>query len=214
MRMFEHQRQAKHCSTILSVVSLILLSILSIGLSIGVEAVNAGTDKTLAGKKNKMTINDPIVVMDTTKGTIKVEIYKKEAPKTAENFLDLVQRGFYNGLTFHRYEPGFCIQGGDPKGTGTGGFIDSATGRERTIPLEVDAANPHLRHDAAGVLAMARSNDPNSASSQFYFTLGPASFLDGNYAVFGRVTDGLDVVKALRKGDKMTKVAVLETAAK
>jgi cyclophilin family peptidyl-prolyl cis-trans isomerase len=149
--------------------------------------------------------------MDTTKGIIKIEIFADEAPITSKNFLDLVGRNFYNGLTFHRYEPGFCIQGGDPRGNGTGGFVDPDTGRERTIPLEV---TPKLKHSEAGVLAMARSNNPNSASSQFYFTLGPASFLDGQYAVFGKVTDGLSVVKELRKGDKMTKVFVLQEAHK
>lgn len=155
---------------------------------------------------------DPVVVLETTKGTIKVQIYKTDAPISANNFLDLVGRGFYNGLTFHRYEPGFCIQGGCPKGTGTGGFVDPATGKERRIQLEVNTGNPNLRHNTAGVMAMARANDPNSASSQFYFTLGDASFLDGQYAVFGRVLEGLDAVKALRANDKMNKVSVLETA--
>jgi cyclophilin family peptidyl-prolyl cis-trans isomerase len=74
--------------------------------------------------------------------------------------------------------------------------------------------SPKLKHSEAGIIAMARSNDPNSASSQFYFTLGPASFLDGQYAVFGKVIDGLNVVKELRKGDKMTRVSVLETVSK
>lgn len=158
-----------------------------------------------------MTTNDPTVVMETTKGTIKIQVFKSDAPITASNFLDLVQRGFYNGLTFHRYEPGFVIQGGCPQGTGTGGFIDPQTGAERTIELEV---KPHLKHDNAGIVAMARSNEPNSASSQFYFTLGGASFLNMQYAVFGKVIEGLDAVKQLRAGDKMTSVTVLETAAR
>ncbi len=158
-----------------------------------------------------MTTSDPVVVLDTTKGTIKVRIYKDEVPKTAGNFLDLVKRGFYNGLTFHRYEPGFCIQGGCPKGTGTGGFVDPETNKERRIPLEV---SKELKHSEAGVIAMARANDPNSASSQFYFTLDPANFLDMQYAVFGKVTEGLDVVKSLRVGDVMKDVKVMEPAAK
>ena len=158
-----------------------------------------------------MTTSDPVVVLDTTKGTIKVRIYKDEVPKTAGNFLDLVKRGFYNGLTFHRYEPGFCIQGGCPKGTGTGGFVDPETKKERRIPLEV---SKELKHSEAGVIAMARSSDPNSASSQFYFTLDPANFLDMQYAVFGKVTEGLDVVKSLRVGDVMKNVQVLEQVAK
>lgn len=155
---------------------------------------------------------DPVVAMETNKGTIKVQIYKHEVPKTSENFLDLVGKNFYNGVTFHRYEPGFCIQGGDPKGTGEGGYIDPKTHQERTIALETSPAmvaeNPKLKHSQAGVIAMARTQVPNSASSQFYFTLAPASFLDGQYAVFGKVVDGLPVVLELRKGDKMTKVYV------
>ena len=141
-------------------------------------------------------------VMDTNKGRITIELYEDKAPITASNFIDLIKRGFYNGLGFHRYEPGFVIQGGDPRGNGTGGFMDD-TGRERTIPLEV---TPELKHGAAGAVAMARSQNPNSASSQFYITLGPAAFLDNSYAVFGRVTDGLDVVMQLRSGDKITTV--------
>ncbi|MER5866092.1 peptidylprolyl isomerase [Kitasatospora sp. NPDC002040] len=141
------------------------------------------------------------VVIETTKGTITVELYEDKAPVTAGNFADLVERGFYDGLTFHRHEPGFVIQGGDPKGNGTGGFIDPDTGRERTIELEV---TPELKHGEAGALSMARSQNPNSASSQFYITLGPAAFLDLNYAVFGRVVQGLDVVQELRVGDKVT----------
>lgn len=168
--------------------------------------VSAGTSKQV-----EMNSNNPIVEMDTTKGTIKIEIFESEAPITSQNFLDLVERGFYNGLSFHRYEPGFCVQGGDPKGNGTGGFVDPNTGRERRIKLEV---TPKLRHSEAGIIAMARSSDPNSASSQFYFTLGPASFLDGQYAVFGKVISGLDIVQELRKGDKMTKVFVLAGAHK
>jgi cyclophilin family peptidyl-prolyl cis-trans isomerase len=150
-----------------------------------------------------------VVVLDTTKGTIKIEVHNEQAPKTADNFLDLVNRNFYNGLTFHRYEPGFVIQGGCPKGTGTGGFTDPATGKERRIPLEVKA---ELKHDKAGMVAMARSDNPDSASCQFYITLAPATFLDMKYAVFGKVIEGLDVVQQLRAGDKMTKVYELSTA--
>ncbi len=156
-----------------------------------------------------MNPSDPIVVMETTKGKIKVQIYKSEVPATADNFLDLVTKGFYNGLIFHRYEPGFCIQGGCPEGTGYGGYKDPATNKERNIPLEV---KPNLKHSEAGVIAMARANDPNSASSQFYFTLGPANFLDMQYAVFGKAIEGQDVVMQLRKGDKMVSVSVLEPA--
>lgn len=145
--------------------------------------------------------NDPIVLIETNKGTIKAQIYLNDAPITAQNFLDLVNRGFYNGLTFHRYEPGFCLQGGCPKGTGTGGS-------GKNIPLEIAKK---LSHKEKGILAMARADDPNSASSQFYFTLGDAGFLDGNYAIFGKLIEGMDVLDQLRKGDKMVNVKVGES---
>ncbi|HEY3328406.1 MAG TPA: peptidylprolyl isomerase [Capsulimonadaceae bacterium] len=150
---------------------------------------------------------NPTVTLETSKGTIVIELAQDEAPITAGNFADLVKRGFYNGLTFHRYEPGFVIQGGCPHGTGTGGFTDPATGQERRIPLEV---TPSLKHNAAGVVAMARSQNPNSASCQFYITLAPAAFLDNNYAVFGKVTSGLEAALNLRKGDKIESATVTE----
>jgi len=139
-------------------------------------------------------------VIETSKGTIKFELYEDLAPVTAGNFIELAGENFYDGLTFHRVEPGFVIQGGCPLGTGTGGS-------RKRIPLEV---SPNLKHGPAGAVAMARSSDPNSASSQFYITLGEASFLDGNYAVFGRVTEGQSVVESIRVGDKMTSVRITE----
>jgi cyclophilin family peptidyl-prolyl cis-trans isomerase len=137
-------------------------------------------------------------VIETTKGTIRAELDEENAPITTANFIELIQRGFYDGLTFHRYEPGFVIQGGDPSGNGTGGS-------GKTIKLETTGK---FKQDSAGTLAMARSQNPDSASCQFYITLGNAGFLDGSYASFGRVTEGLDVVQQLRKGDKMTKVTL------
>lgn len=158
-----------------------------------------------AEKVSKEFKGDPVVVMETTKGTIRAELYKDLAPKTVENFVGLCNKKFYDGLTFHRYEPGFCIQGGDPNGNGTGG---SGT----TIPLETNPRDPHTRHNAPGVLAMARASDPNSASSQFYFALSKVPQLDDppGYAVFGRALDpeSLANVMKLRKGDKMLKVYI------
>lgn len=143
---------------------------------------------------------DPLVALTTSKGVITIKVYKNEAPITAGNFLDLVKRGFYKDMVFHRVVPGFVIQTGDPLGNGTGGFTDPATGKERTIPME---QKPGLKHDAAGVVAMARSQDPNSASSQFYITLAAQPNLDiMHYAVFGRVVKGLDVVMKIRQGDQ------------
>jgi peptidyl-prolyl cis-trans isomerase B (cyclophilin B) len=148
---------------------------------------------------------DPVVLLQTTQGNIKIKVFKKQAPITANNFMDLVNRHFYDGLKFHRYVPSFVIQGGDPTGTGGGDFIDPQTHQARTIQLEKVQG---LNHDAAGMVAMARTNDPNSASCQFYITLAPQPFLDNppGYAVFGKVIDGMDAVMKLRQGDKMIKV--------
>lgn len=145
---------------------------------------------------------NPTAVIKTDKGDITVELNEDKAPVTAGNFIGLAKKGFYDGLNFHRVEPGFVIQGGCPQGTGMGGSGN-------TIPLEI---HPDLRHDAAGTLAMARSQNPNSASSQFYITLAATPFLDDGYAVFGKVTDGLDVVKNIRVGDKIQSVTVQDSA--
>jgi peptidyl-prolyl cis-trans isomerase B (cyclophilin B) len=136
-------------------------------------------------------------ILETQKGTIKFELYEAEAPITTKSFIDLTNKGFYNGLTFHRIEPGFVIQGGDPKGNGTGGS-------DKTIPLEIA---PSLTHKK-GAVGMARSQDPDSASSQFYICLEDAKFLDRNYAVFGLVTEGMDVAAKIRKGDKILKATI------
>jgi cyclophilin family peptidyl-prolyl cis-trans isomerase len=138
------------------------------------------------------------VTMETSKGTIKFVLHEDKAPLTTSNFAGLAESGFYDGLTFHRVEPGFVIQGGDPLGNGTGGS-------GKTIRLET---HPELRHDRAGTVAMARSSNPDSASCQFYITLAPTPFLDGNYAVFGYVSEGQEVVSSIRPGDKITKVTV------
>jgi peptidyl-prolyl cis-trans isomerase B (cyclophilin B) len=125
-------------------------------------------------------------VIETSMGSIKAELYESKAPVTVSNFISLAKSGFYDGLTFHRVIKGFVIQGGDPNGDGTGGS-------DKTIPLEV---NKDLTH-VDGALGMARSADPNSASSQFYICDGPQHGLDGNYAVFGKVIEGMDVVRKI-----------------
>lgn len=146
--------------------------------------------------ENKMV---KYVTIETDKGTIKAELYTEKAPITTKNFIDLANSGFYNGLTFHRVEKGFVIQGGDPKGDGTGGS-------GKNIPLEINKDLTHVE----GALGMARSQDPNSASSQFYITLAPTPFLDGSYAVFGKVVSGMEVVKKIQVGDKMNKVYITD----
>ncbi|MDD4262496.1 MAG: peptidylprolyl isomerase [Syntrophaceticus schinkii] len=134
------------------------------------------------------------VTIDTAKGQIVLEVYPDLMPITVANFDKLVQSGFYNGLKFHRVED-WVIQGGDPKGNGTGGPGWS-------IKLET---NPQLRN-VRGAVAMARAMDPDSAGSQFYILKKDASWLDGQYAVFGKVTEGMDVVDQIKTGDQMQTV--------
>ena len=138
-----------------------------------------------------------IASIKTNKGEIKFELFEDKAPVTSKNFIELANAGFYNGLKFHRYVPGFVIQGGDPKGDGTG-----SSGK--TIKLEINNELKHIK----GAVAMARSQDPDSASSQFYITLAETPNLDGQYAVFGKVIEGMDVVMQLRQGDVMKDVSV------
>ncbi len=179
------------------------------------------------------------VVEMVVKGTpITMQLDGTNAPITAGNFVDLVNRGLYNGLAFHRVvrqpQP-FVVQGGDPQSKdpnfpasqlGTGGFIDPALGTERYIPLEIKPNGastpvygqtfqeagitqpPVLRHHR-GAVAMARSQLPNSASSQFYITLADLSFLDGNYAVFGNVTSGMEAVDQIQQGDRIETARVV-----
>jgi peptidyl-prolyl cis-trans isomerase B (cyclophilin B) len=149
---------------------------------------------------------DPVAVMTTSKGVVVMRLFSKYAPKTVSNFVDLAQKGFYNGLTFHRVEPGFIVQGGCPRGDGTGSYIDPNTNKPRYIQLEV---SQNLSHNAPGVVAMARfGKDPNSASCQFYITLAPAPTLDGKYAIFGGVIKGMDVVKSIAIGDKIVSMRI------
>jgi peptidyl-prolyl cis-trans isomerase B (cyclophilin B) len=169
--------------------------------------------------------------------TIAIEVDGDNAPITAGNFVDLVNRGVYDGLSFHRVvrqpQP-FVVQGGDPQSKdpnfpanllGTGGFIDPATSQPREIPLEIkpEGANepiysqtleqagvsepPVLKH-TRGAVAMARSQFPDSASSQFYFALTDLAFLDGSYAVFGQVTQGMEAVDQIQQGDRIESAEV------
>lgn len=184
------------------------------------------------------------VVMKVNGQPITIEVDGNNAPITAGNFVDLVQKGIYNGLVFHRVvkDPSpFVVQGGDPQGKdpnfpasalGTGGYNDPETKKQRYIPLEIrpqyDETKkevaapdivysttikqpPQLKHDY-GVIAMARSQSPDSASSQFYFTLADLPFLDGSYAVFGKVTEGMDVVEKIKQGDRIDTAEVITGA--
>ena len=129
---------------------------------------------------------------------IRMEFYPADAPKTVENFVTLAKKGFYNNLTFHRVVPDFVVQGGCPKGNGTGG-------PGYTVPAEFNKQK-HLR----GSVAMARSQHPDSAGSQFYICYGPTPHLDRNYTVFGQVTSGMEHVDRIKQGDRMKTVEILE----
>ena len=139
-------------------------------------------------------MSNPIVTIEMEDGgVIRAELYPDVAPKTVENFVSLVQKGFYDGVIFHRVIPGFMIQGGDPTGTGMGG-------PGHTIPGEFTANGfkNDLKH-TRGVLSMARTMDPNSAGSQFFIMHMDAPHLDGQYTVFGEVVSGMEVVAAIEK---------------
>jgi len=131
-------------------------------------------------------------------GEIRLEFYPEDAPKTVENFVTLAKKGFYNGLNFHRVVPDFVVQGGCPKGNGTGG-----PGYQ--IKAEFNKQK-HLR----GTLAMARSQDLDSAGSQFYICYGTTPHLDGQYTVFGQVVNGMEHVDRVKQGDRMTSVSIVE----
>ncbi|MFM2431268.1 MAG: hypothetical protein RLZZ511_2481 [Cyanobacteriota bacterium] len=181
-----------------------------------------------------------IVQLTVKGQAIKIELNGEDAPISAGNFVDLIKKDFYNGLVFHRVvrEPSpFVVQGGDPAGKdpnvpvsqlGTGGYIDPATNQERRIPLEIKASDgaplyggtfsmvpqfqgksPKLKH-TRGAVAMARSQNPNSGSSQFYITLADQSFLDGEYAVFGYVKEGMEVVDKIQQGDRIESIRIVQ----
>ncbi len=197
------------------------------------------TQSTLTAQGNQSNMENYVPRLDgnaTVEMTINgspviIEVNGEDAPITAGNFVDLVERGFYNGLTFHRVvkdpQP-FVAQGGDPQGTGTGNFVDPETKKARYVPLEIKLEGeknptygkalgrqgasvdksvvlPHSR----GAVAMARSQMPDSASSQFYFALSDLAFLDGDYAVFGYVTQGMDTVDSIKQGDRIDSAKVV-----
>lgn len=140
---------------------------------------------------------NPIVEMKTNKGTMLLELFQTDAPNTVASFMSLINKGFYNGLTFHRVIPDFVIQGGCPEGSGRGG-------PGYTIACEVGPGKPkHQR----GSLSMAHAG-PNTGGSQFFICHSPQAHLDGKHTVFGKVVEGLDIVDAIRAGDRMEEVKV------
>ena len=181
---------------------------------------------------------DAVVELTTNRGAVRIQVDGDAAPLTAGNFVDLVRRGVYNGTVFHRVvkEPvPFVVQGGDPASAnprtppaqyGTGSYVDPGTGNTRLIPLEIKrqgeaeprygepVTSPGITRQLAlahqrGAVAMARSADPNSASAQFYVALQALPELDGRYAVFGRVSEGMEVIDGISQGDKILKATVV-----
>ncbi len=163
---------------------LILLAVTAVLLISGcttgdiVESTGAGEEEIMEGNS--------IAVFDTSMGTFRLELFEDKAPVTAGNFIKLANQGFYNGLKFHRVIAGFMIQGGDPNGDGTGGPGYAIK----------DEFHEDLRHDSEGIISMANSG-PDTGGSQFFITLAPASWLDGKHAVFGKISGGMDVLKAI-----------------
>jgi cyclophilin family peptidyl-prolyl cis-trans isomerase len=174
------------------------------------EATDETTAEESAGEETGVTFHvsevevsgDEIAVITTPKGVIKLEFYSEDAPNHVASFIELADAGFYDGTKFHRVESGFVIQGGDPLSktddpmVGTGG------------PGYYLQAEFNSRQHLDGTLAMARSQNPDSAGSQFYVTMGPQPFLDGQYTVFGQVVEGLDVVYDIAVGDVMESVVI------
>jgi peptidyl-prolyl cis-trans isomerase B (cyclophilin B) len=157
-----------------------------------------------AGAQGKPMHPTAVIVMEKG-GEIRIELFPEDAPKTVESFVNLSKKGFYNGLTFHRVEPGFVVQIGDPQsktlpmdapGMGTGG------------PGYTIKAEFNKRPFERGTLGMARKDDPDSAGSQFYIMLGAATHLNGQYTAFGRVVSGMNVVDKIKVGDRVKSIKV------
>ena len=153
-------------------------------------------EKAQPAQEKSMPEPLPQVTFQTSKGNIVLELAEDDAPNTVANFISLAEKGFYDGLTFHRVIADFMIQGGCPQGTGTGG----------PGYVIADEFSPRLRH-ASGVISMANAG-ANTGGSQFFITHVPCPHLDNKHAVFGRVTSGMEVVDAIQKGDKITQVTV------
>jgi peptidyl-prolyl cis-trans isomerase B (cyclophilin B) len=165
---------------------------------IGVMGLMTALPVSPGGVEGQPRMHPTAVITMEKGGEIRIELYPEDAPKTVESFITLSKKGFYDGLTFHRVVPGFVAQGGDPKGDGTGG------------PGYMLKAEFNKRKHVQGTVAMARSQSPDSAGSQFYICFAPAPHLDNNYTVFGQVTSGMDVVDRIKVGDKMKSVKIEE----
>lgn len=185
-------KSMKYFKTIILSLTLIFV-ILAGGCGNQVNTNPKVAEKVVPSKqiKTEKTANDknPIVTIEMVGGSIiKIELYPEIAPNTVRNFVSLVRSGFYNGLIFHRVVPGFMIQGGDPEGTGGGGPGYAIAGE-----FTINKFNNALKHER-GVISMARTEEPNTAGSQFFIVVKNSSFLDTKYAAFGKVTKGMETV--------------------
>lgn len=166
--------------------------ILTVAMAASLMLGGCGDKKDDSGSASGSSSKEVAIEIDIKDyGVIKAVLYPEVAPITVENFVKLAKEGFYDGLTFHRNISGFMIQGGDPSGDGTGGSPNEIKGE-----FAANGVENNLSHKR-GVLSMARSNDPNSASSQFFIVHQDSTFLDGQYASFGEVTEGIEVVDAI-----------------
>ncbi len=170
------------------------------------KPVSKKPTKELTKGKKKNTME--VAIMKTTMGTIELELFPAQAPKTVENFVGLAKKNYYNGIIFHRVIDHFMIQGGDPTGTGRGG--ESIWGKSFQ-----DEFSPDLKHDKPGILSMANAG-PNTNGSQFFITLVPTPHLNGKHTIFGQVIKGMDVVQAIGKtpvgrGDRPVKDVKIES---
>lgn len=187
----------------LSFLCVLIISVLSC-VAGSSNAAFAQDDDGQQQQRPKAPKQDYFVRLDTTKGPIVMRVFYTVVPYTAGHFLELVQKGFYNGLTFHRVEP-WVVQGGDPTGTGRGNYTDP-DGNPVFLTLET---TPKLTHNSAGMVAMARSAAPNSASCQFYIIKAPTPSLNGKYSVFAQVVEGLETVFDLKIGDRILRAKIL-----
>lgn len=184
---------------------LFILIVLFSTLQFSLAQKSKSQDKS---KQTKETKTQLVAVFQTNMGTFECELFEDKAPKTVANFVGLAEKGYYDGVIFHRVIDNFVIQGGDPTGTGSGG--ESIYGH----PFE-DEFHPELKHDKAGVLSMANAG-PNTNGSQFFITLAPTPWLDNRHSIFGQVIKGMDVVRAIGKvetikpGDRPVKDVVMK----
>ena len=195
------------------------------------DSTGSTKDATDTGSTDEATATTPptegetmSALIKTSKGDIKMTFYPEDAPKTVESFVKLSKEGFYDGIRFHRVEPGFVVQGGDPQTKGLSAEeVQAIIARQKSGQYQqgdpaLGTGGPgfnlkaefNSRKHLEGTLAMARSQSPDSAGSQFYICLAPQPFLDGKYTVFGQVTEGMDVVKALGVGDEIVAIEIDE----